>query len=65
MLENTNKLGEYVHLKIKNISSLIKNQQRMSDKIYQDAIEANFSHEQMNPLNSILANSNIVYKRFY
>ena len=31
--------------------------------MYQDAIEANYSHEQMTPLNSILANSKIVIKR--
>jgi hypothetical protein len=29
----------------------------MSNKAYQDAIENNYSHEQMTPLNSILANS--------
>ena len=32
--------------------------------MYQDAIEANYSHEQMTPLNSILGNSQIVIKRF-
>ena len=32
--------------------------------MYLDAIESNYSHEQMTPLNSILANSKIVYKRF-
>lgn len=32
--------------------------------MYQDAIEANFSHEQMNPLNCIIANSSVIQKRF-
>jgi hypothetical protein len=32
--------------------------------MYLDAIEANYSHEQMTPLNSILSNSKIIYKRF-
>jgi len=31
--------------------------------MYLDAIEANYSHEQMTPLNSILSNSKIIYKR--
>ena len=31
--------------------------------MYLDAMEANFSHEQMTPLNSILGNSQFVYKR--
>jgi hypothetical protein len=29
----------------------------MNNKYYQDAIENNYSHEQMTPLNSISANS--------
>ncbi len=32
--------------------------------MYLDAIEANYSHEQMTPLNGILANSKIVYKNY-
>ena len=42
---------------LKNITAAIINQQKKSDQIYQNAIEANFSHEQMNPLNNILQNS--------
>ena len=42
---------------LKNITAPIVNQQKKSDEIYQNAIEANFSHEQMNPLNNILQNS--------
>jgi hypothetical protein len=36
----------------------------MSADKYIDAIEMNYSHEQMNPLNCILGNSKIVLKRF-
>ena len=32
--------------------------------MYLDATEQNYSHEQMTPLNSILANSKIIYRRF-
>lgn len=32
--------------------------------MYQDAIEFNYSHEQMTPLNSIMSNSKIAQKRF-
>jgi len=32
--------------------------------LYLKSIELNYSHEQMTPLNSILANSKIAYKRF-
>ena len=42
---------------LKNITAAIVNQQKKSDQIYQNAIEANFSHEQMNPLNNIMQNS--------
>ena len=35
----------------------------MSNQKYMDAIEMNYSHEQMNPLNCILGNSKIIYKR--
>ena len=37
------------------IDDIIKMQKKASDLIYQQAILDNFSHEQMNPLNSILA----------
>ena len=42
------------------VSNMIHHQQRISDDMYQEAIEANYSHEQMTPLNSILGNSNLV-----
>ena len=49
---------------IKDVTQILRNQQKLSDKMYLDAIEANYSHEQMTPLNGILANSKIVYKNF-
>jgi hypothetical protein len=32
--------------------------------MYQDAIEQNYSHEQMTPLNIILSSSSIIIQRF-
>jgi len=32
--------------------------------MYQDAIEANYSHEQMTPLNSIIGNASVIQGRF-
>ena len=49
---------------IRDITNIIKSQQKLSDEMYQDAIEQNYSHEQMTPLNIILANSRIASKRF-
>ena len=51
-------------LNVKDITSLIRNLKYTNDKLYLDAIEANYSHESMTPLNSIIANSRIVAKRF-
>lgn len=51
-------------LSIKNITTLIHGHTRLLDGIYQDAIEANYSHEQMTPLNSILGNSKLIRTRF-
>ena len=50
-------LTEFISLTIESVTHILKYQQRISDEIYQDAIEANYSHEQMTPLNSILGNS--------
>jgi hypothetical protein len=49
---------------VRDITNIIKSQQKLSDDMYQDAIEQNYSHEQMTPLNIILANSKILIKRF-
>ena len=43
---------------------MIRWQQKISDTMYQDAKEANYSHEQMTPLNCILANCKIVMRRY-
>ena len=43
-----------------SLSTVLKQQQKKSDEMYQEAIEANYSHEQMTPLNSILGNSGII-----
>ena len=37
-------------------------QQKKSDMLYQDAIESNYSHEQITPLNSILFNTTKIYE---
>ncbi len=49
---------------IKDVTQILRNQQKLSDKMYLDAIETNYSHEQMTPLNGILANSKIVYQKY-
>mgnify|MGYP006893264800 CR=1 FL=1 len=45
---------------IKDITGILKAQQDIIDEMYQDAIECNYSHEQMTPLNCIIASSKIV-----
>ena len=50
-------------INVREISNFIKNLQTTNDKIYLDAIEANYSHESMTPLNCIIANTRIVQKR--
>lgn len=58
--------GEYdlTAVVIRDITSILKAQQDIIDEMYQDAIESNYSHEQMTPLNSIMGNSKIAQKRF-
>jgi len=51
-------------ISILDVTDIIIKQQRECDKMYLEAIELNYSHEQMTPLNSIIANSNIAFKRF-
>ena len=52
-----------VSLEMRDISNIIRGMRKFSDALYLDAIEANYSHESMTPLNSIIANSRIVMKR--
>ena len=56
------KLQEFILFEIKDITAAITSQQKKSDLLYQDAIEANYSHEQMNPLNNIVQNSSTVHR---
>ena len=46
-------------VQIRDISNVVNGQQKMCDKMYEDAIETNYSHEQMTPLNSIINNSKL------
>jgi len=52
-----------VSVEMRDVSNIIKGMRKFSDALYLDAIEANYSHESMTPLNSIIANSRIVMKR--
>ena len=45
---------DHTFLNIKDISELIKSLENLKDQVYQDAIENNFSHEIMTPLNPII-----------
>ena len=49
--------NELTILEIKDVSQIVNFQMKLSDMIYQEAIENNFSHEQMTPLNLLKANS--------
>jgi hypothetical protein len=51
-----------VLLNIKDITELIKSLEVVKDQVYFDAIENNFSHELMTPLNPII-NSTSLLKR--
>ena len=44
------------------ISDIIRLQQVKSDKLYRNAIQANYCHENNTPLNNILNNSKILLK---
>ena len=44
-----------IYLSIKDITELIKNLEKIKDQVYYNAIENNFSHELMTPLNPIMA----------
>ena len=47
-----------------SLTTVLKQQQKKCDEMYQEAIEANYSHEQMTPLNSILGNSGVILEDF-
>ena len=48
---------------MKDISQIIQLKKKQSEYMYQDAIETNYSHEQMTPLNCILTNSKLVLEK--
>ena len=45
---------------MRDVSEVVKLQQNLSHHLYQDAVETNYSHEQMTPLNCILNNSKVI-----
>lgn len=49
-----------VLLRIDEITKFIDDQWHLCNKTYQDAIESNYSHEQMTPLNNIISNANLI-----
>ena len=51
-------------LSIRDITKLIVNHQNSCDMVYQNAIENNYSHEQMTPLNPIMSQSSLGKQRF-
>lgn len=53
-------LGQKINVYFKDITNIISLDQEQCDKRYQDAMEANYSHEQMTPLNCILGNGKIL-----
>ena len=57
--------NELTLLEIKDVSQIVNFQMKLSDMIYQEAIENNFSHEQMTPLNLLKANSQIIKTKVY
>mmetsp|Transcript_35134 Transcript_35134/g.53875 ORF Transcript_35134/g.53875 Transcript_35134/m.53875 type:complete len:114 (+) Transcript_35134:794-1135(+) len=50
-------------LLIQNINGVISNHNSLMQSHYQEAITATISHEQMNPLNSIINLSRFLYER--
>lgn len=60
-----NKARELILVKVESVTRMLKQQQKLCDQIYQEAIEANYSHEQMTPLNSILGNSRILLEDYH
>ena len=55
--------GGLTFLSIKDISELIKDHQAACDRNYREAIENNFTHEQMTPLNPILGHSELTKQK--
>ena len=58
------RVSEVYHIFVQNVSQVIFLQQNLSNQMYHTAMEANFSHEQMTPLNSILSNARIILAKY-
>lgn len=54
-----------VLINVKDVTSVIKNQLRLNDLNQQEALENNYSPEQMTPLNCILSSSIIIQKEIF
>jgi hypothetical protein len=52
-----------LNLYVKIITDVVHLQHNETRKIYQNAVEANFSHEQMTPLNSMQNNAEIMQNK--
>ena len=52
-------------LNLKDVTHLVKYQKQLSDSIYQEAIEGNFSHNQMTPLNYLTQSSSLINDKVY
>ena len=48
---------------IRDITRIVLMQKKESEFMYEDAMETNYSHEQMTPLNCILTSSKIVLQK--
>ena len=49
-----------IAIRARNITHLIKQQHKMYDEMYLEALETNYTHEHMTPLNNILNSSQVV-----
>ena len=55
--------GFKINIFIRDITKIILLQQEKSDLKYQNAMEANYSHEQMTPINCILSNIKVLLEK--
>lgn len=55
-------MEKLILLNIRDITNMIKNLEKIKDKVYYDAIQNNFSHELMTPLNPITNCSDLLKK---
>jgi hypothetical protein len=62
-IDEHDQYSDLTYIGIKDITTIIRGIQRITSTKFMDAIEANYSHEQMTPLNCIIGNSRIAGKR--